>query len=149
MKDPKKRLRQTIALALVFLIIYAGVLLCIEQRQYNDLIMKDSVYKTEAVRSMIEGYEKTADEVGSRFWQDMNAEVRLMAIRLEDRVVNGEYKGVRFGDDSMVVLVRDGRAELPPEAEGMFPALTPEMITNEYVQTRTPRSGGGYTVFYA
>ena len=143
MKDPKKRLRRTIALALVFLIIYAGVLFCIEQRQYNDLIMKDSVYKTEAVRSMIEGYEKTADEVGSRFWQDMNAEVRLMAIRLEDRVVNGEYKGVRFGDDSMVVLVRDGRAELPPEAEGMFPALTPEMITNEYVQTRTPRSGGG------
>ena len=135
MKDPKKRLRQTIALALVFLIIYAGVLLCIEQRQYNDLIMKDSVYKTEAVRSMIEGYEKTADEVGSRFWQDMNAEVRLMAIRLEDRVVNGEYKGVRFGDDSMVVLVRDGRAELPPAAEGMFPALTPEMIRGTAMPT--------------
>ena len=147
MKDPKKRLRQTIALALIFLIIYAGVLLCIEQRQYNDLIMKDSVYKTEAVRSMVEGFEKTADEVGSRFWQDINAEVRLMAIRLEDRVVNGEYKGARYSDDSMVVLIRDGKAELPPEAESVFPALTPEMVTNEYVQTRTSRSGGAGDVF--
>lgn len=62
MKEPKKRLRQTIALAIIFLILYSGILLYIEERQYNDIVMKDSAYKTELVRSMIEGYEKTAHE---------------------------------------------------------------------------------------
>lgn len=37
----------------------------------------------------------------------------------------------------MVVLVRDGKIELPSEAEGFFSALTPEMITSEYAHTRT------------
>lgn len=49
-KEPKKRLRQTIALAIAFLILYSGILLYIEQRQYNNIVMKDSVYKTELVR---------------------------------------------------------------------------------------------------
>ena len=137
MKEPKKRLRQTIALAIIFLILYSGILLYIEQRQYNDIVMKDSVYKTEVVRSMIEGYEKTADEVGSGFFQDENARVRLMAIGLADRAADGKFTGERFSDNGMVVLVRDGKIELPAEAEGLFSALTPEMITNEYAHTRT------------
>ena len=137
MKEPKKRLRQTIALAIIFLILYSGILLYIEERQYNDIVMKDSAYKTELVRSMIEGYEKTADEIGSGFFQDEYARVRLMAIRLADRTANGKFTGDRNFDRGMVVLVRDGKIELPAEAEGLFSALTPEMITNEYAHTRT------------
>ena len=137
MKDPRKRLRQTSVLALVFMIIYSAFILFIELRQYNDLIIKESTCKSETVRGMIAGYKKTADEAGSRFWNEKNAAVRLMTIRLRNQVVNGEYSGERRGEDGMVVRVRNGRVELPPEAEGLFAGITPEMVTNEYTQTRT------------
>lgn len=137
MKDPKKRLRQTSALAIVFMIIYSAFILFINLRQYNDLIMKESTYKSETVRGMIAGYKKTADEVGGRFWNEKNAAVRLMTIRLRNQAANGEFSGVRYGEDGIVVRVRNGQVELPQEAEGLFAGVTPEMVTNEYTQTRT------------
>lgn len=124
-------------LALVFMIIYSAFILFINLRQYNDLIMKESTYKSETVRGMIAGYKKTADEVGGRFWNEKNAAVRLMTIRLRNQAANGEFSGVRYGEDGMVVRVRNGQVELPPEAEGLFAGVTPEMVTNEYTQTRT------------
>ena len=54
MKDPVKRLKQTIAVAIVFLIVYTGIMLSISQRHYEELIILDSVNKTEAVRGMVE-----------------------------------------------------------------------------------------------
>ena len=66
MKDPVKRLKQTIAVAIAFLIVYTGIMLYIEQRHFDELIAMDSMNKTEAVRGMIEGYGKTADEDSSR-----------------------------------------------------------------------------------
>ena len=65
MRDPVKRLKGPIAVAIVFLIVYTAVMFNIEQRHYDELIMADSVNKTESVRGMIEGYGKTADEVGT------------------------------------------------------------------------------------
>ena len=142
MKDPVKRLKQTIAVAIVFLIVYAGIMLSISQRHYGDLIVLDSMNKTEAVRGIVEGYSKTVEEIGKGFFEDENTKVRLMAIRLADRFADGEFNADRYSGDGMVVRVHGGRTELPPEAEGMFPSLTPEMITNEYTQTRTTWNGG-------
>ena len=141
MKDPVKRLKGTIAVAIVFLIVYTAVMFNIEQRHYDELIMADSVNKTESVRGMIEGYGKTADEVGSGFCEDENARVRLAAIRLRPQIADGEFTGERFGGNSMVVRVSNGKVELPPEAAGLFPALTAEMVTTEYEQTGTEIAG--------
>ena len=140
MKDPVKRLRQMIAVAVVFLIAYTGIMLYIEMRHYDELVMMDSKNKTEAVRSMIEGYEKTAEEIGRGFCEDENARVRLMTIMMSDLITNGEFTGDRFANNSMVVRVHDGKVELPSEAEGLFPELSADMITGEYVQTRTKSS---------
>ena len=85
---------------------------------------------------MIEGYGATADEIGRGFLADENARVRLMAIGLSDQVRDGAFTGKRFEGSSMVVRVRKGAVELPQEAEGMFPALSPDMITDEYRQSR-------------
>ena len=141
MKDPVKRLKGTIAVAIVFLIVYTAVMFNIEQHHYNELIMADSVNKTESVRGMIEGYGKTADEVGSGFCEDENARVRLAAIRLQPQIADGEFTGERFGGNSMVVRVSNGKVELPPEAAGLFPVLTAEMVTSEYEQTGTEIAG--------
>ena len=90
MKEPVKRLAQTILVAIVFLIVYTGVLLYVEKKNYDDLIMADSYNKVEAVRGMIEGYDKTAGEIGKGFSEDENARVRLMAIRLSDQIRDGK-----------------------------------------------------------
>ena len=86
MKDPVKRLKQTIAVAIAFLIIYTAIMLTISQRHYEDLIVLDSVNKTEAVRGMAEGYGKTAEEIGKGFFEDENAKARLMTIMLSTRI---------------------------------------------------------------
>ena len=145
MKEPVKRLAQTILVAIVFLIVYTGVLLYVEKKNYDDLIMADSYNKVEAVRGMIEGYDKTAGEIGKGFSEDENARVRLMAIRLSDQIRDGEYIGDRYSENSMVVRVHNGEIKLPPEAEGLFPALETGMITNEYTQTRTQYNPGTST----
>ena len=136
MKDPVKRLKQTIAVAAVLLLLYSAAMLYMESRQYKAMIMKDTANKAEAVYGMIEGYGATADEIGRGFLADENARVRLMAIGLSDQVRDGAFTGKRFEGSSMVVRVRKGAVELPAEAEGMFPALSPDMITNEYRQSR-------------
>ena len=142
MKDPVKRLKQTIAVAIVFLIIYTGIMLSISQRHYEELIILDSVNKTEAVRGMVEGYSKTVEEIGKGFFEDENTKVRLMAIRLSDQFAGGEFIGDRFSGDSMAVRMRGGQLELPPEAEGLFANLSPDMVAGEYTQTRTTWNGG-------
>ena len=130
MKDPVKRLKQTIAVAAVLLLLYSAAMLYMESRQYKAMIMKDTANKAEAVYGMIEGYGATADEIGRGFLADENARVRLMAIGLSDLVRDGAFTGKRFEGSSMVVRVRKGAVELPAEAEGMFPALSPDMITD-------------------
>ena len=122
MKDPVKRLKQTIAVAIVFLIIYTGIMLSISQRH--------------------EGYSKTVEEIGKGFFEDENTKVRLMAIRLSDQFAGGEFIGDRFSGDSMAVRMRGGQLELPPEAEGLFANLSPDMVAGEYTQTRTTWNGG-------
>ena len=141
MKDPVKRLKQTIAVAIAFLIVYTGIMLYIEQRHFDELIAMDSMNKTEAVRGMIEGYGKTADEIGRGFFEYLNAGVRLRAIRMSDQVRDGSFNGERLGEDYMVVQVVNGTIRMPAEAEGLFPELTPEMITSEYEQTLTEFNG--------
>ena len=136
MKDPVKRLKQTIAVAAVLLLLYSAAMLYMESRQYKAMIMKDTANKAEAVYGMIEGYGATADEIGRGFLADENARVRLMAIGLSDQVRDDVFTGKRFEGSSMVVRVRKGAVELPAEAEGMFPALSPDMITDEYCQSR-------------
>lgn len=142
MKDPVNRLKQTIAVAIVFLIVYTGIMLSISQRHYEELIILDSVNKTEAVRGMVEGYSKTVEEIGKGFFEDENTKVRLMAIRLSDQFAGGEFIGDRFSGDSMAVRMRGGQLELPPEAEGLFANLSPDMVAGEYTQTRTTWNGG-------
>ena len=86
MKEPVKRLKQTIAVAIIFLIIYSAVMLFISRRHYDELILMDSVNKTEAVRAIVDGYGKTADEIGKGFFEDENVRVRLMTIRFLDMI---------------------------------------------------------------
>ncbi len=136
MKDPVKRLKLTIAVAAALLLLYSVIMLFMERRQYHELIMKDTANKAEAVRGMVEGYGGTADEIGRGFLADENARVRLMAIGLRDQVTDGTFSGNRLTEDSMVVRVQDGTLELPAEAEGLFPDLLPDMITDEYQQAR-------------
>ena len=108
MKNPVKRLIGTIVVALVFLIVYTALLLNIEQRHNNELIMSDSINKTESVRGMIEGYGRTADEIGRGFCEDENARVRLETIRLLPQVVGGEYTGERLWNGGIVVRAHGG-----------------------------------------
>ena len=42
MKDPVKRLKQTIAVAAVLLLLYSAAMLYMESRQYKAMIMKES-----------------------------------------------------------------------------------------------------------
>ena len=136
MKEPVKKLIQTIIVAILFLLVYTGIMLYIEKHHYDELIMADCRNKTEVVRGMSEGYGKTWEDIGSGFFKDINARVKLMTLRLADLASDGEFAGVRYDENGMVVRVRDGKIELPPEAEGLFDALSPEMVTEEYVQTR-------------
>ena len=145
MKDPVKRLRKTIAVAVVFLIAYTAVMLYIEQRHNEELIMADSINKTESVRGMIEGYGKTADEIGRRFCEHENARVKLEVIRLLPQVTGGEFRGERFGENGMVVRVHNNEVGLPPQAEGLFPMLTAQTVTGEYQQTRLEMAGASGT----
>ena len=142
MKKPVKKLKQTIAIAIAFLILYTAVLVSIEQRHYRELIMKDSQNKMESFRGLIEGYEKAVDKIGEGFYEDENARIRLETIRLADRIEDGDFTGNRFWENSMVVRVRNGNVEVPLEAEGLFPMLTAEMVTDEYLQTRTEKNAG-------
>ena len=137
MKDPVKRLGKTIALAVVFLLVYLTVMLAIDQRHFGKLIETDSMYKTEAIRSMAEEYSRTTETIGQDFREGENIRVRLAAIRLAAQISEGVFTGTRMNENSMVVRIHNGTAELPPEAEGLFPALLPEIITDEYKQTRT------------
>ena len=77
---------------------------------------------------MVEGYSKTVEEIGKGFFEDENTKVRLMAIRLSDQFAGGEFIGDRFSGDSMAVRMRGGQLELPPEAEGLFANLSPDMV---------------------
>lgn len=142
MKEPVKRLRQTIAIAIIFLVVYTAIMLSVEQRYNRELVMADSVNKTESVRGMIEGYGKTADEIGRCFREDENARVRLETIRLASQIVDGEFTGERLGTSSMVVRVHDGKVELPPGADGLFPMLGADMVASEYEQFRTEVASG-------
>ena len=99
MKEPVKRLRQTIAIAIIFLVVYTAIMLSVEQRYNRELVMADSVNKTESVRGMIEGYGKTADEIGRGFREDENARVRLETIRLASQIVDGEFVGGASWDE--------------------------------------------------
>ena len=86
MKNPVKRLIGTIVVALVSLVVYTVLLLNIEQRHNSELIMSDSINKTDSIRGMIEGYGRTADEIGKGFCEDENARVKLETIRLLPQV---------------------------------------------------------------
>ena len=44
MKDPVKRLIQTIIVAILFLVVYTGTMLYTEKKHYDDLIMADLKY---------------------------------------------------------------------------------------------------------
>lgn len=142
MKDQVKRLKQTIAVAIVFLIIYCVIMLYISQQHYSELISMDTANKTEAVRGIVEGYSKTAEEIGKGFFEDLNTRVKLMTIRLSNRFENGEFIGDRYSEDGMVVRVSNGKVELPREAEKLFDVMPPDMITGEYAQIRTTYKRG-------
>ena len=142
MKDPVKRLIQTIIVAILFLVVYTGTMLYTEKKHYDDLIMADCQNKTEVVRGMAEGYGQTWDDIGSGFFEEINAHNRLMSIRLASRIADGEYSGARFGTDRMVVRIHNGEINLPPEAEELFPELSSDMITEEYVQKRVYLNSG-------
>ena len=108
MKNPVKRLIGTIMVALVSLVVYTVLLLNIEQRHNSELIMSDSINKTDSIRGMIEGYGRTADEIGRGFCEDENARVRLETIRLLPQVVGGEYTGERLWNGGIVVRAHGG-----------------------------------------
>ena len=137
MKDPLKRLKQTIAVAVICIILYSLIMLYIGQRHYDAMITADNSTKTEAIRSLVEGYGRSADEIGSSLLNELNTEVRLMTIRFAEQIAGGEFTGERFDGSSMVVRVRNGKVEVPSEAEGLLPLLTAQMITGESAQTRT------------
>ena len=145
MKNPVKRLIGTIMVALVSLVVYTVLLLNIEQRHNSELIMSDSINKTDSIRGMIEGYGRTADEIGKGFCEDENARVKLETIRLLPQVAGGEYTGERLWNNGMVVRVQGGKTELPTGAEALASVLTADMITNEYEQTRTEMPAGAGT----
>ena len=145
MKNPVKRLIGTIMVALVSLVVYTVLLLNIEQRHNSELIMSDSINKTDSIRGMIEGYGRTADEIGKGFCEDENARVKLETIRLLPQVAGGEYTGERLWNNGMVVRVQGGKTELPTGAEALASVLTADMITNEYEQTRTEMPVGAGT----
>lgn len=143
MKEPVKRLIQTIIVAILFLAVYTGGLLYTEKRHYDDLIMADCSNKSEVVRGMAEGYSETWDEIGRGFFKEINARSRLMSIRLADQITDGEYSGARFGENDMVVRLLGEKIDLPPEAEGLFPALSKDMITEEFAQTKLQLNAEG------
>ena len=136
MIEPIRQLIVTIIIAILFLLVYTGIMLNIERHHYDELIKADCRNKTEVVRGMAEGYGKTWEDIGSGFFKDINARVKLTTLRLSDQAAGAEFSGDRFDENGMVVRMHDGRAELPPEAEGLFGALSPEMITEEYKQTK-------------
>ncbi|HAB94714.1 MAG TPA: hypothetical protein DCF49_08170 [Lachnospiraceae bacterium] len=86
-------------------------MLFVERRHKDELIMADSINKTESVRGMIEGYGKTADEIGRRFCEYENARVKLEVIRLSPQVAGGKFTGERFFENGMVVRVHNNAVE--------------------------------------
>ena len=107
MKEPLKRLKQTIAVAVICIILYSLILLYIGQRHYDAMITADNSTTTEAIRSLVEGYGRSADEIGSGLLNDLNTEVRLMTSRFAEQIAGGEFTGERCDGSSMVVRVRN------------------------------------------
>ena len=120
MKDPVKRLKQTIAIAIIFLVAYTAVMLGVEQHYNRELVMADSVNKTESVRGMIEGYGRSADEVGRGFCEDENARVRLAAIRLAPQISGGSFRETAFGRTAWLSVFMTGKRSCRRERTAYF-----------------------------
>ena len=71
-------------------------MLFVERRHNDELIMADSINKTESVRGMIEGYGKTADEIGRRFCEYENARVKLEVISISAEGTEEHIGDIRF-----------------------------------------------------
>lgn len=142
MKDPVKILIETIVFAIVFLAIYTSTMYFIEKRHYEDLIVMHNHAQAESLRGILDQYEKAETAVGKAFTDDLNADVHLKALALSANVVNGQYSGTRLWKNAMAVRITNSGLDIPPDAAGMFPGLTSDVVRMEYLQTRFKKESG-------
>ena len=142
MKDPVKILIETIVFAIVFLAIYTSTMYFIEKRHYEDLIVMHNHAQAESLRGILDQYEKAETAVGKAFTDDLNADVHLKALALSANVVNGQYSGTRLWKNAMAVRITNSGLDIPPDAAGMFPDLTSDVVRMEYLQTRFKKESG-------
>lgn len=132
----RKHLKKSILTLLILLVIFAAAIWATEAQIYKREIRKEQSKSTEGIRQTLEMFETNAQEVGTWFYRDLNATVRIMTLALRDYMTDGVYTGPLTRSDGFVVRIRDGKAEMPAEAAGRFPALTAEMVAQEYTQFR-------------
>ena len=132
----RKHLKRSVLALLILLAVFAAAIWATEAQIYKREIRKEQAKSTVGIRQTLEMFETNAREVGTWFYRDLNATVRIMTLALRDYMADGVYTGPVTRNDGFVVRIRDGKAEMPAEAAKRFPALTAEMVRQEYTQFR-------------
>ena len=142
MNNSAKRLIRTIVTALAFLAIYTGIMFYIEQQHYEKLLAMHNRSQTESLRGILDRYERTEEEIGKIFFEDLNEEVRLRAFLLATEAGDGQNGKPRMWEDGMTVRITNGSLDLPEEAAGMFSELSADAVRDEYTQTQAVMTKG-------
>ena len=133
-KSPRHLLRQSLLLMLLLLAVFTGVILAAEGWVFREELKSDREMSTQGIRKTLDTFENDAREIGSWFYRDLNATVQVMSLSLQDQVQEGEYRGQRLFEDGFVARVTDSGVDIPGEMADRFPALTAEMVRQEYTQ---------------
>lgn len=142
MKNLKNRFLRTVLFSIIFLAVLLALLLTIENRLLQQDVSRDGQFKAESVRNTVEQYYARADEMREWFYAKVKDNVRLMTFILKDRIVNGEFNGVRNFDVGIVVRIVDGKLEDPDALIDYLPNVTAEKILNEYEPFSTFNAAG-------
>ncbi|MBQ6343475.1 MAG: hypothetical protein IJI41_10150 [Anaerolineaceae bacterium] len=142
MDELNKKRKKTVVMALVFLVIFTGILLVAEWYLFRIDIQKDGQFKAESIRKTIVSYMSDSEEMTEWFYEKLKENVRLTAFILKNQIQDGTYRGRYVFDDGVVIQMKNGQAVLPPEGEALFPNLQPEDIVTEYTPKRVMTADG-------
>lgn len=132
MDEFNSKRKKTVLTALAFLAVFTVILFFTEWFLFRNDICEDGQFKAESIREILLNYRSDSKRMTDWFFEKINENVRLEVFILQEQVRDGAYTGRKIFDDGMVVRVKDGKAELPPEGAALLPDLKPEDITAEY-----------------
>ena len=144
MEDLKSLRNRTILIAVFFIAVFSGLLYFSEQKLEELDIQKDGHSKVESINGTHTLLSQKVDKMDKWFYGEINDIVKMMTFLLKDRLVDGEWQGSLFFEDSMVARVQNGKIVTPSNIGDFFTDLQPEAVLTEYEQILMKKTNGEF-----